>query len=196
MEIGDKIKGFRKVHKLSQEDLADKIYVSRQTVSNWETNKRYPDIQNLILLSVIFDVSVDELIRGDLDAMKAKLSDKKTNVKMSVYTYVMMLAALLGATSMGLVFYFEQSTFIIVVPIVCFTIMLFSSFKVEQLKNSKNLKTFAEIVAFTQGENVEEQRQKRNRSANMLEKVMIVGGFIGVFLFIVLISIFIFSVFK
>lgn len=196
MEIGDKIKGFRKVHKLSQEDLADKIYVSRQTVSNWETNKRYPDIQNLILLSVIFDVSVDELIKGDLDAMKAKLSDKKTNVTMSVYTYVMMLAALLGAISMGLVFYFEQSTFIIVVPIVCFTIMLFSSFKVEQLKNSKNLKTFAEIVAFTSGENVEEQRQKRNRSADMLEKVMIVGGFIGVFLIIALISIFIFSVFK
>ncbi|MDN6597447.1 MAG: helix-turn-helix domain-containing protein, partial [Lentilactobacillus parabuchneri] len=90
MDIGNKIKTYRKIQNLSQEELARKVYVSRQTVSNWETNKRYPDIQNILLLSVLFDVSVDELIRGDLEAMKAKLSNKKVSRAMATYTAIML----------------------------------------------------------------------------------------------------------
>ncbi|MSE22145.1 helix-turn-helix domain-containing protein, partial [Lactobacillus parabuchneri] len=96
MDIGNKIKTYRKIQNLSQEELARKVYVSRQTVSNWETNKRYPDIQNILLLSVLFDVSVDELIRGDLEAMKDKLSNKQVNRAMSVYTLIMLIAAMIG----------------------------------------------------------------------------------------------------
>lgn len=51
MEIGRQIKKYRTELKLSQEELADKIYVTRQTVSNWENDKNYPDIHSLVLLS-------------------------------------------------------------------------------------------------------------------------------------------------
>lgn len=44
---------------LSQDALAEKIYVSRQTISNWENDKNYPDIKSLILLSEVFHISVD-----------------------------------------------------------------------------------------------------------------------------------------
>ena len=51
MDIGLQIKTFREQQKLSQEELALKIYVSRQTISNWETNKSCPDVKSLIILS-------------------------------------------------------------------------------------------------------------------------------------------------
>lgn len=54
MDIGNKIKEYRKMLNMSQDELALKVFVSRQTVSNWETNKSYPDIKSLSLLSNIF----------------------------------------------------------------------------------------------------------------------------------------------
>lgn len=64
MNFGDKIKKLRKGNNLSQEQLAEKLNVSRQAISKWESNKAYPDIDNLILLRNIFDVSLDDLIIG------------------------------------------------------------------------------------------------------------------------------------
>ena len=59
MDIGLQIKKFREQQKISQEELALKIFVSRQTISNWETNKSCPDVKSLITLSNIFNVSLD-----------------------------------------------------------------------------------------------------------------------------------------
>ena len=66
MQVGNQIKKYRDQLHLSQEQLAEKIYVTRQTISNWETNKSYPDIHSLVLLSQIFNVSIDQLVKGDL----------------------------------------------------------------------------------------------------------------------------------
>ena len=63
MDIGLQIKKFREQQKISQEELALKIFVSRQTISNWETNKSCPDIKSLITLSNIFNVSLDNFIK-------------------------------------------------------------------------------------------------------------------------------------
>ena len=62
--------------KLSQEELAEKVYVTRQTVSNWENGKSYPDIHSLLLLSSLFEVSLDELVKGDIELMKKEISKK------------------------------------------------------------------------------------------------------------------------
>ena len=51
MELSNQIRKYRTEHKLSQEELAEKVYVSRQTISNWENGKSYPDIHSLLLLS-------------------------------------------------------------------------------------------------------------------------------------------------
>lgn len=51
MNLGSQIKYFRQRDYLSQEDLAEKLYVSRQTISNWENDKSYPDVHNLLMLS-------------------------------------------------------------------------------------------------------------------------------------------------
>ena len=53
MEIGGRIRELRAVHGMSQDDLAARVYVSRQTISSWENGKTYPDVQSLLLLSEI-----------------------------------------------------------------------------------------------------------------------------------------------
>lgn len=65
MSIGLKLKHARLASNLTQEELSEKIGVSRQTISSWENGKSYPDIINIILLSDIYEVSVDSLLKGD-----------------------------------------------------------------------------------------------------------------------------------
>ena len=66
MELGSHIKEHRTELGLSQDGLAERIYVSRQTISNWECGRTYPDVQSLLLLSNVFGVTVDSLIKGDM----------------------------------------------------------------------------------------------------------------------------------
>ena len=73
MELGKQIKKYRAAAKLSQEELAEKVFVSRQTVSNWENDKNYPDVKSLVLMSEVFQVSLDDLVKGDLEKMKTEI---------------------------------------------------------------------------------------------------------------------------
>ena len=73
MELSRQIKKYRMQANLSQEELAEKIFVSRQTISNWENDKNYPDIKSLVLMSEVFQVSLDNLIKGDLEKMKKEI---------------------------------------------------------------------------------------------------------------------------
>ncbi|MFR6117240.1 MAG: helix-turn-helix domain-containing protein [Intestinibacter bartlettii] len=74
MEVGKQIKNFRQDLKLSQEELASKIFVTRQTISNLENGKNYPDVNSLIMLSQLFTTSLDILVKGDVIEMKKQVS--------------------------------------------------------------------------------------------------------------------------
>lgn len=78
MEIAKKIKEARINANLTQERVADELQVSRQTISNWENAKTYPDIISIIKLSDLYQISLDELLKGD-DKMIEHL-DESTNV--------------------------------------------------------------------------------------------------------------------
>ena len=77
MELGNKIKYYRGEKEFSQEELAERVYVSRQTISNWENNKSYPDINSIVLLSEIFEISIDNLIKGDVEQMKKEINSEE-----------------------------------------------------------------------------------------------------------------------
>ena len=64
MSLGERICKLRSEKNLSQGDLADALEVSRQSISKWETNGSVPDLDKLIKLSELFDISLDELITG------------------------------------------------------------------------------------------------------------------------------------
>lgn len=65
MQLGNNIQTLRKKKGLSQEKLAEKINVTRQTISNWELGETAPNPEQLILLSKQFDISIDELVGND-----------------------------------------------------------------------------------------------------------------------------------
>ena len=78
MEIGNKIMELRKKNGLSQEELAEKIGVARQTISKWELGETSPDLKQSKELSKIFNVSLDELTNNDI---KNVLVEKTSNTE-------------------------------------------------------------------------------------------------------------------
>lgn len=80
MEIGKKLKNARIKAGFTQEKAAEEIDVSRQTISNWENEKSYPDIISVIALSDLYSVSLDELLKGD-QKMTEHLAESTNIVK-------------------------------------------------------------------------------------------------------------------
>lgn len=82
MDIGNKIRERRQRLGLSQDELAQKLYVSRVTVSHWETSKTLPDVQSMLILANLFDTTIDELVKGDVDEMREMVerSEQRTKV--------------------------------------------------------------------------------------------------------------------
>lgn len=78
MEIGKKLKDTRMRSGFTQESVAEKVNVSRQTISNWENEKSYPDIISVIELSNLYSISLDELLKGDEKMMEHL--EESTNV--------------------------------------------------------------------------------------------------------------------
>lgn len=79
MELGEQLQKLREQKNMSREELAQEMNVSRQAVYKWENNKGYPDIENLIKLSDLYNITLDELIKGDRSFQKKIVIDKKKN---------------------------------------------------------------------------------------------------------------------
>jgi len=89
MEIGSKIKKSRIDAKLTQEQAAEALCISRQTISNWENEKSYPDILSVLKMSDLYGISLDYLLKGDspmknyLDYIEESTNVVKSKVKLS-----------------------------------------------------------------------------------------------------------------
>ena len=75
--IADKIKNARTIKKLTQEQVAEDLNVSRQTISNWENGKSLPDIVSIIRMSELYDLSLNELLKGDATLLNKIERDMK-----------------------------------------------------------------------------------------------------------------------
>ncbi len=101
MKIGDKLKKARQDKKLTQEEVAEKLFVSRQSISNWENNKTYPDIGNVIALSDLYQISLDELLKGSDNFMK-HLEESTDIVKSNKKLIFIIVIALIAMIIMAL----------------------------------------------------------------------------------------------
>ena len=72
MTIAEKIKQLRKDNSMTQEDLAEKLNVSRQTVSKWETSVTIPDADNILAISKLFNITTDELLDYRVETVQKK----------------------------------------------------------------------------------------------------------------------------
>ncbi len=170
MELGKQIKKYRGELGFSQEVLAEKIYVSRQTVSNWENNKNYPDINSLLRLSEVFGVSIDILIKGDVEKMKEEIRQQdRQQFEMDSYIFsALMLATLL--TPVPLLHYLDNLGIALWVALVCVT-GYFAS-RVEKMKKAFDMQTYKEIVAFMGGEGLDEIAKAKEEGKRPYQKIM------------------------
>ncbi len=175
MQLGHRIKSFREKLNISQEELADKIYTSRQTISNWENDKTYPDINSLKLLSNVFDVSLDNLIEGDIELMKSKINEKERSdfFKLSwIYTIELIVMVL----SSYPLFKFLKIIGIII-WILIFIITITTAFKLEKLKKKYDIQTYKEIVAFYDNKSLSHDEKIEEKGKKNYQKVLIVMCF-------------------
>ena len=133
---------------LSQEELAEKIYVTRQTISNWENDKSYPDIHSLLLLSSTFHISLDQLIKGDITTMKEEISKEaiqKFNRDGAIFTVLLIL------TVIAAVYY---------------------ALRVEKFKKENDIMTYKEIVAFTEGKQLDEIEKAQEKGKRPYQQLL------------------------
>ncbi len=154
MEVSSQIKKYRQEMNLSQEALADKVFVTRQTISNWETAKSYPDIQSLLLLSTIFNISLDQLVKGDIKIMKEEI--KKTEIE-KLNKYGTIFAVLMVVLVLSVVPLTMWLSYYAIIPCgILFANAMFFALKTEKVKKENNVQTYKEIVAFCEGKRLDE----------------------------------------
>ncbi len=170
MELNKQIKKYRTMMNLSQEDLAEHVYVTRQTISNWETGKSYPDIHSLLLLSSLFNVSLDTLIKGDLEMMREKVNEKEIR-EFNFYGSIFSVLLIGTVLSTAPLVYFLGTNGLIVVFIL-FAITMVFAFKVEGYKKRNDIQTYKEILAFTNGERLDEISKKQEEAKRPYQDIL------------------------
>lgn len=165
MELSRQLKTRREEQGLSQDEVAKAIFVSRQTISNWETDKTYPDVQSLLPLSQLYDTSIDELVRGDAGRIQQVV--ERDSRKMRLLSYGMIgfsLLAFLFLLGFSLAWP-EPSSFARmskgniaggVTFIVLYAIGFGMAIAIDRLKKKHDIVTYREIDRFLKGEIGEE----------------------------------------
>jgi len=159
MEIGKQIRKYRTERKLSQDDLADKVFVTRQTVSNWENDRNYPDIRSLVLLSNVFGISLDILVKGDLEQMKDEIKAEDIRIfQRDSRIYAIFLAGVV-VLPMPLLRYLKVLG--IALWLLWTGAALWWAWRIERYKKSHDIHTYKEIVAFMEGKRLDEPEKNQ-----------------------------------
>lgn len=114
MNIGDRIQSLRKTKGLSQEQLAEKIGVSRQAVSKWESEQSTPDLDKVIIMSEYFDVTTDYLLKGIENEKQTGAKQPNANIFMLVATALNFMGLIIAAA----VWYEEQVPMALVIGLI------------------------------------------------------------------------------
>ena len=128
-----KSKKFREQQKISQEELALKVFVSRQTISNWETNKSCPDVKSLITLSNIFNVSLDDFIKEDIKEMR-KIVEKEATKKFHMISMVFLMELIVVTVSAYPLFSIKGNIGIVIWSCLFHNNTLYAASKIEKFK--------------------------------------------------------------
>ena len=172
MELNEQIKKYRTEMNISQEELAEKIYVTRQSISNWENGKTYPDIHSLLLLSSLFGISLDQLVKGDIEIMKEEIK-KDEIAKMNRYGKIYTIMLIITAISAVPLFMWLGVWAFIPWGII-WAISMYFAFKIEKVKKDNDVQTYKEIVAFYEGKRLDDIHKQREIGKRSYQKILLV----------------------
>ncbi|HGO2415443.1 TPA: helix-turn-helix transcriptional regulator [Staphylococcus aureus] len=172
MNLSKQIKKYRERDGYSQEYLAEKLYVSRQSISNWENDKSLPDIHNLLMMCELFNVTLDDLVKGTIPFVP----DIKAQRSLNLWTYVMLIFMTLAAILMGPLVVYWNWTWGVTVAIIL-GIGFYASMKIEDLKKVHKMDNYDRIVAFMNGKDPSEVQttKARNTMTNALSIISVIG---------------------
>ena len=108
MNIADRIQHLRKVKGISQEELADKIGVSRQAVSKWESEQTFPDVEKIILMSDFFDVATDYILKG-IEPVSDDPTPGKEKPNANIFSITGTAFNFIGIVASAMIWYEEQA---------------------------------------------------------------------------------------
>ena len=171
IDIGSKIKTLRLSKSMTQEQLAKALHVSAQAVSKWENGKSYPDIHSLLLLSALFDVSLDQLIKGDLETMKQEVN--AADVK-AINRDAIIFSILLAATiilPVPLLKWFDL--YGLIPELLIWGAAMYFAHRLERIKKANNVQSYREILAFSEGKRLDEIEQKVEAGKRPYQKVLL-----------------------
>lgn len=171
IDIGSKIKTLRLSKSMTQEQLAKALHVSAQAVSKWENGKSYPDIHSLLLLSALFDVSLDQLIKGDLETMKQEVNAadvKAMNRDAIIYTVLLAATIILPVP---LIKWFDL--YGLIPELLLWGSAMYFALRLERIKKANNVQSYREILAFSEGKRLDEIEQKVEAGKRPYQKVLL-----------------------
>lgn len=173
MEIGNQIRKYRTDLKLSQDGLAEQVYVTRQTISNWENNRSYPDIRSLVLLSNVFGVPLDILVKGDLEQMKDEIrAEDIRRFKCHHRIYGIFLTGMV-VLPIPLLKYLKELG--IVIWLLWSGMAIWWSLRLEKYKKVHDIHTYKEIVAFMDGKRLDELEKNQEIGKRPYQQVMLIA---------------------
>ena len=171
IDIGSKIKTLRLSKSMTQEQLAKALHVSAQAVSKWENGKSDPDIHSLLLLSALFDVSLDQLIKGDLETMKQEVNAadvKAMNRDAIIYTVLLAATIILPVP---LIKWF--GLYGLTPELLLWGSAMYFARRLERIKKANNVQSYREILAFSEGKRLDEIEQKVEAGKRPYQKVLL-----------------------
>ena len=174
MELGKQIKKYRSEHGLSQDELADKIYVTRQTISNWENDRNYPDVRSLVMLSTVFGISLDTLVKGDLEEMKEQIKAEdiwKFERDGGIFGVLLLVMILLPVPLAHFLDWFGIGLWILWAAVT-----FWYALRVERQKKAYDIQTYKEIVAFSEGRRLDEIQKNQEIGKRLYQKVALAIG--------------------
>lgn len=190
MEVGRVIRDLRTGAGMSQEELAEKVFVSRQTISNWENGKSYPDVQSLSLIAGHFGTSIDELVKGDLPMIAEKIEEEDARAaeedvrEFRRNTALSSVLAIVSLVVAGVAFD-HQNWLALAMCLLVYALALYFTFLIEKAKKKYDVQTYREIRAFMDGKPLDEIRAQRVQTpfaVSVMGKVlagMLVGAAVG-----------------
>lgn len=171
IDIGSKIKTLRLSKSMTQEQLAKALHVSAQAVSKWENGKSYPDIHSLLLLSALFDVSLDQLIKGDLETMKQEVNaaDVKAMNRDAIIFSILLAATII--LPVPLLKWFDL--YGLIPELLLWGSAMYFAHRLERIKKANNVQSYKEILAFSEGKRLDEIEQKVEAGKRPYQKVLL-----------------------
>ena len=174
MAPGSQIRKRRQDLGLSQDELAQRVYATRQSVSNWENSRTCPDIKSLLLLAETFSASLDELVKGDIAEMKKHIDRQQVAAfRRDSAVFTALFAAML-VTCVPLTLLWRWWG--LAAWSVLAAAALAWSFRVERWKKKYDIQTYKEIVAFTEGRTLTEIEKAREEGKRPYQKALLAAG--------------------